>query len=370
MIIIGAAIGGVTNSLAIKMLFRPYNPIYIGKWKLPFTPGLIPKRRGELAEQLGNLVVEHLVTPVSIEKKLLNPAFQKEMSDWAVENYRMWMKSETNVEQLFKILHIERPKEKVKQLIENKVESSYHSLKLKYMTNSLQEMLPDEWKERIDEKFPDITEYVLQKIDDYFSSPEGKAKIKTMIDDFLNEKGMLGSMIKMFIGNGSVVDKVQPEIKKFLSNSGTKEMLTILMRKEWNKLSKASLEGLLSEIPDEKIMSMVTEKITHELNLDTLLKKPIREWLEPFHSKITGELIPRCTAYIGEYLSKRVKGVIDKLQVKEMVKSEVETFSTERLEELILGISKREFKMITYLGALLGGIIGLFQGIIVMLMQS
>ena len=43
MIIVGAIIGGVTNSLAIKMLFRPYNPIYIRNWRLPFTPGLIPK---------------------------------------------------------------------------------------------------------------------------------------------------------------------------------------------------------------------------------------------------------------------------------------------------------------------------------------
>jgi uncharacterized membrane protein YheB (UPF0754 family) len=32
----------------------------------------------------------------------------------------------------------------------------------------------------------------------------------------------------------------------------------------------------------------------------------------------------------------------------------------------VLGISRREFKMITYLGALLGGMIGMLQGIIVL----
>jgi len=45
------------------------------------------------------------------------------------------------------------------------------------------------------------------------------------------------------------------------------------------------------------------------------------------------------------------------------VRTEVETFSVERLEEMILSISRREFKMITYLGALLGGIIGIFQAL-------
>ncbi|SIC32620.1 Protein of uncharacterised function (DUF445) [Mycobacteroides abscessus subsp. abscessus] len=38
----------------------------------------------------------------------------------------------------------------------------------------------------------------------------------------------------------------------------------------------------------------------------------------------------------------------------------------ERLEEMVLSISRRELKMITYLGALLGGIIGLLQGFLVL----
>jgi uncharacterized membrane protein YheB (UPF0754 family) len=39
------------------------------------------------------------------------------------------------------------------------------------------------------------------------------------------------------------------------------------------------------------------------------------------------------------------------------------------LEDVILIISKKEFKMITYLGALLGGIIGVIQAFIMLLFQ-
>lgn len=46
MISIGALIGGVTNLLAIRMLFRPYDAKYFGKWRIPFTPCLIPKQSG------------------------------------------------------------------------------------------------------------------------------------------------------------------------------------------------------------------------------------------------------------------------------------------------------------------------------------
>ncbi|MBF9299470.1 DUF445 family protein, partial [Staphylococcus schleiferi] len=42
MIILGAIIGGVTNMIAIKMLFHPFKPYYIFRFRIPFTPGLIP----------------------------------------------------------------------------------------------------------------------------------------------------------------------------------------------------------------------------------------------------------------------------------------------------------------------------------------
>ncbi|UYZ00051.1 DUF445 family protein [Peribacillus frigoritolerans] len=38
-----------------------------------------------------------------------------------------------------------------------------------------------------------------------------------------------------------------------------------------------------------------------------------------------------------------------------------------RLEEMVVSITKKELSMITYLGALLGGIIGLFQGFVTVL---
>ena len=40
--LVGAAIGGLTNRIAIRMLFRPYTARYIGKIHVPLTPGIIP----------------------------------------------------------------------------------------------------------------------------------------------------------------------------------------------------------------------------------------------------------------------------------------------------------------------------------------
>ena len=77
MAFIGALIGGFTNHLAIKMLFRPHEAKYIGSWRVPFTPGLIPKRRDELARQFGKTVTNYLLTPETFKKKLLTPEMEE-----------------------------------------------------------------------------------------------------------------------------------------------------------------------------------------------------------------------------------------------------------------------------------------------------
>lgn len=61
--VVGGIIGYFTNDLAIRMLFRPYHPILIGGWRLPFTPGLIPANQGRLARRIADAILGSLLTP-------------------------------------------------------------------------------------------------------------------------------------------------------------------------------------------------------------------------------------------------------------------------------------------------------------------
>ena len=68
----GGIIGYFTNWLAIKMMFRPHQPKYIFGMKIPFTPGLIPKERGRIAEAVGSSISENLMNREVLEKNLLS----------------------------------------------------------------------------------------------------------------------------------------------------------------------------------------------------------------------------------------------------------------------------------------------------------
>ena len=72
-IVVGAVIGYFTNWLAIKMLFRPLREYRIFGLRVPFTPGILPRERAQIARALGNTVADDLLTVDSIAAKLRSP---------------------------------------------------------------------------------------------------------------------------------------------------------------------------------------------------------------------------------------------------------------------------------------------------------
>ena len=79
--IIGAIIGYITNFIAVKMLFHPYKPIKIFGFTLPFTPGIIPKRKPRLAKAISNAVGNKLFTENDLEDILCSDEIKETVSD-------------------------------------------------------------------------------------------------------------------------------------------------------------------------------------------------------------------------------------------------------------------------------------------------
>lgn len=70
MIVVGGIIGWITNVLAIKMLFRPINPITIPLTSFKIQ-GLIPRRRNEIAKSIGEAVENELIRVNDIIEQLV-----------------------------------------------------------------------------------------------------------------------------------------------------------------------------------------------------------------------------------------------------------------------------------------------------------
>lgn len=366
MVLVGALIGGVTNSLAIRMLFRPYKPIYLFGKRIPFTPGLIPKRRGELADQLGKLVMEHLLTADSMKRKLENSQFQEKMEEWVKVELQNYLESGITVQEFLARFGIENADEKLKGNLERVVESKYEEIMTHLRSKPLQQVLPATIIHSVQSNIPYAAEYVLSKGVHYFESPEGKRQLNKMIQDFIATRGKLGSVVQMFMGNYNIVDKVQPEVVKFLKHDGTKDVLMKVLYGEWEKIKGMEIRDVEEKLTKETILSTIHKALDRTLNIQGWMEKSLLDAIGPIHPWMMEKLVPSILLTGSHLVLEKLEELLAKLQLEDVVRDQVESFSLEQLEEMVLSVSKKELKMITYLGALLGGLIGLFQGIFVL----
>lgn len=128
-LLIGAAIGYITNDIAIKMLFHPRKAYYIGKWRIPFTPGLIPKEKDRVARSIGKVISTQLLSGEIVTETLTSDAMVariREKLERIVDSNRE--NTDTVRDILESVLGITRTQELLDRIRENVSDVIYHKL--------------------------------------------------------------------------------------------------------------------------------------------------------------------------------------------------------------------------------------------------
>ncbi|QST00703.1 DUF445 domain-containing protein [Pontibacillus sp. ALD_SL1] len=368
MVAIGALIGGMTNSLAIRMLFRPFKAKYIFNKRVPFTPGLIPKRHDELAEQLGKMVTDHLLTPEGIQRKLDDDTFQQQVVEYAQKEVTSFLSSERSLQHVLNDFQIPVNQQVIESKLKDFTEDQVNAYMKDARAKSVRELIGDNAFYKGKAQVGKASEYILKQIDEFISSEEGRAKIGAIIEDYLEGQGFLGNMISSFMGNQGLADKVQPAVSDFLNSEDAHYWLKEVLHTEWDKWMEKPFSVYEEKLGLEGIPNKISEQIVSSIPTDVWLERSIAEHTKNLQPYIVETLVPQLVGKIGGSLSSRLPSIMETLHLSEVVRKEVQAFPVERLEDIVLGISKREFKMITYLGALLGGLIGIIQAGIILLL--
>ena len=139
-----------------------------------------------------------------------------------------------------------------------------------------------------------------------------------------------------------------------------------------------------------KLGSMVAQELIHFDEIALLLKDPqqlqnltptIEKHLDSFlHVKLK-EKLPVISVFVGEGTLQKIKdGMLEeielllpeiitqytdslskKVDIEKMVTEKVSNFSSDKLEEILLSVMKKEFRFSELIGAVLGFVIGLIQ---------
>lgn len=74
----GALAGGLTNTIAVWMLFHPYEPPKLfGRWTVRFLHGAVPKNQPRLAAAIGRTVGNRLLTPEDLTRTFADTEFRE-----------------------------------------------------------------------------------------------------------------------------------------------------------------------------------------------------------------------------------------------------------------------------------------------------
>jgi uncharacterized membrane protein YheB (UPF0754 family) len=124
------------------------------------------------------------------------------------------------------------------------------------------------------------------------------------------------------------------------------------------------------------IANKLNELATSEESMEQVgktIEKTIREKLVKSFPMLamflTDEMVEKVTnlfkSELHDFLGKSANDLGDKLEksvdVKELVREKVEAFSSDKLEEILFSIMKKEFRFIEVIGAILGFLIGCTQ---------
>ena len=272
--LIGGLIGLITNGLAIRMLFRPMKAVYIGKFKLPFTPGLIPKERPRLAKSIGDVISRDLLNRETLRATLLSDSMRENLNSKIDEMAaRYSLNEETVSDTIEKFI--------AKNIISEKLDSAKEGLALTITQKAIEQ---DIGKSIVDYAYEEI----MAK-----TKPVFKSITSTAISSF---KQPLASRINTMIDT-----KSRPLIEKFLEDQAD-EILNMPMKNIVSKYQdkipqiKMYFWRIYEEVITKKLADVldtvgISEVVSNKINelelteleemINTLMKKELNAliWL-------------------------------------------------------------------------------------------
>lgn len=233
--IIGAVIGYFTNYIAVKMLFRPLHPIKIGKYTLPFTPGIIPKRKNEMARALGTMVGNTLITGDDLEKVLLSDGMKQSVTEGIAEYIMNQSDNAMTIKDTLNCCVEEKNyqdgKEKLEQLVSEKIAVGLSNI--------------------------DLGKVIVS---------EGGAAVKEKVK---------GTMLAMFVNDemiSSIAEPIGDRVKEYIQDQGAGKIQPVV-QKEIEKIESKTVSSVLSkmQLSEKQIQEVAgriyTDCITSKVNV-------------------------------------------------------------------------------------------------------
>ena len=278
--LVGAIIGYITNWIAVKMLFRPSKAIYIGKFRLPFTPGIIPKNQSRLATGISNTISGSLLNEDVLKENLLSEDIKNQINEYMDSFLNS---DETEAISLNDLIKQTEYSDKLNTTISNLIETISNSILTTIKEANLAEALSIQIENAIKENMQKnvITKLIKKPVIDGLSANlepkineyidiNGKDLIKGMVEKELTKYLNTSNMdVKDFI-NQSNIDIKGIIISLYSSIISTK-LSSILETINISKVIENEINSFEPKKMEELVLSIISKELNALVNLGAII---------------------------------------------------------------------------------------------------
>lgn len=278
--IIGAIIGYLTNNIAVKMLFRPLRPIKIGKYTLPFTPGIIPKGQNRLARAVGVAVGENLLTSDVFEEKLLSDEIIGKLESSLDKFFDEKKESDTTMQQLLEMAsteeiakeQIQMAKSSITERVTAKVkEANLGQIVSEAVLSAVKKKLSGSFLEMMisDNMLNSIAGYVEENVDEYIEE-NGEEVVGKMVND--EADNLLGKTVGEVV---TTMDNSRFNWKEIIIDAYKKVVSTkgeeFVQKLDIPKMVEDKVRMMDVKELEELVMSVMKKELNAIVNLGALI---------------------------------------------------------------------------------------------------
>ena len=308
--LIGGVIGYITNDLAIRMLFRPHHAKYIGKLHIPLTPGIIPKEKGRIADSIGGVISDNLMSNEVLGKYLLSDSMTEKVTNATWQFLNSLKQNDESV--LHYLCHFFSESE-VRVLASN---------------------INDNLSAQVHDKLSD------SELSKYVSHIAVETVIRKLKDeDHSDMTNSLGGGVFASVGKkalGSVLSLLQEPTERLLDKS---------------------IHDMLTNNSKEIVSNLINSQI------ESFLERPVRELLEGKEEQLEKVVDVVKKIYI-QVIEEHLPKILESVDITKIVRDRINEMDVAEAEQLIMQVMKKELKAIVWLGACLGFLMGFINVII------
>ncbi len=344
---IGTIAGGVTNAIAVWMLFHPYERRF-------GLHGAIPKNKARLAKSIGRTVGEKLLTPKDLLDELHRAGFRDTLDAKLTALIRH-------------LLEVER--------------------------GALRELLPPTVIGEVERALAGLGPAVGDSMAAWTSTPAFELKVREALTRLRQELGQrpVSEVLtearrqELAAQAATLAAELLDESRRAEQRSAAARIGDAVLRLAGEERTKAFIERAVNEalgragsrtwgdvldaIGEDVVIRWMLEAArsprAHELAAEgagnaamALLDRPIGRPARFLAEDAPARLGALAGPALWELMERELPKLVEQLDIPAIVERKVLGFSTQRIEEIIRGVTQRELNLIVNLGYLLGAVIG------------